>query len=450
MLLARGAGAGYWEVNRAKPCSGAPHGENGNAVSSATQAEAASIPMPTLDHEARRNLFLLTTCQAFGQAANTMLFLSTALSVITFMRDRELATLPITLQHLGIMLAAFPAGMLMQRYGRRFGFRLGSVVGILGAALGGLGLYLRNFPLMCLGGFVHGYAVCNVQMYRFAAVELVPGAWRAKAISWVTTGGVAAGFIGPALARYTHDLMVPIFVASYVAAIGLHVIVIAVMSFIRFPVLHDAAPAAGPVGARTDAALPARTLWEIAIQPRFIAAVVSAMVAYGTMSFLMSASPLAVVNCGLPATEANWVMFMHVMGMFVPSFFTGHLITRYGLVNIMFWGAAILLFGVVAALAGITEWHFRISLAMNGIGWNFLFVGATTLVTTCYRPSERGKAQSLNDFLVFGTTTTASFFAGFLQERLGWAPLNWSAIALICVALLAVGWLRVQRPPQAA
>ncbi len=117
---------------------------------------------------------------------------------------------------------------------------------------------------------------------------------------------------------------------------------------------------------------------------------------------------------------------------------TGHLITRYGVVSIMFWGAAILLFGVVAALAGITEWHFRIFLAMNGIGWNFLFVGATTLVTTCYRPSERGKAQSLNDFPVFGTTTTASFFAGFLQERLGWAPLNWSAIALICVALLAV------------
>ncbi len=416
-------------------------------MSTATKSPPPSAALfgvtPGLDRGAQKNLFLLTVCLAFGQAANTMLFLSTALSVITFMRNRELATLPITLQHFGVMLAAFPAGMLMQRHGRRFGFRLGSLIGIVGAALGGIGLYLQNFPLMCLGGFVHGYAVCNVQMYRFAAVELVPAAWRAKSISWVTSGGVAAGFIGPALASWTHDLMLPLFVASYVAAIGLHIVVIAVMSFIRFPMLYQDTPTAGPVGP----VLPARPLWEITIQPRFMAAVISAMVAYGTMSFLMSASPLAIVMCGLPATEANWVMFLHVMGMFVPSFFTGHLITRFGVVNIMFWGAAILLTGVIAALAGITEWYFRLSMALNGVGWNFLFVGATTLVTTCYRPSERGKAQSLNDFLVFGTTTTASFLAGFLIERFGWAPLNWAAIALISVSLLAVGWLRVQRQP---
>ena len=164
------------------------------------------------------------------------------------------------------------------------------------------------------------------------------------------------------------------------------------------------------------------------------------------MSFLMSASPLAVVNCGLPATEANWVMFMHVMGMFVPSFFTGHLITRYGVVNIMFWGAAILLVGVLAALTGITDWHFRISLAMNGIGWNFLFVGATTLLTTTYRASERGKAQAFNDFMVFATTAVASLMASMVLELQGWAVLNYVAFVLVCVALLVIGVFRFRHP----
>jgi len=151
----------------------------------------------------------------------------------------------------------------------------------------------------------------------------------------------------------------------------------------------------------------------------------------------------------LPHTEAHWVIFMHVMGMFVPSFFTGNLITRFGVLNVMFCGAAVLLAGVTVALMGIDPWNFRIALSLNGLGWNFLFVGATTLVTTCYRPSERGKAQALNDFLVFGTTATASFLAGFLQERMGWFPLNRASIGLILVAVLAVVWLRLQQRQEA-
>ena len=144
------------------------------------------------------------------------------------------------------------------------------------------------------------------------------------------------------------------------------------------------------------------------------------------------------------------MIFLHVMGMFVPSFFTGNLITRFGTTAVMAWGIGLLLSGVAAGLVGMTEWHFRIALTLNGIGWNFLFIGATTLVTTCYRPNERGKAQALNEFLVFGTTATASFLAGFLQERLGWYPLNWFAVALVSVAILAVGWLRLQRAPMPA
>ncbi len=182
-----------------------------------------------------------------------------------------------------------------------------------------------------------------------------------------------------------------------------------------------------------------------------MAAVIAAMVAFGVMSFLMSASPLAIVACGLPHAEAHWVIFLHVMGMFVPAFFTGNLIVRFGTTPVMLAGIALFGLGVVAGLGGLDAWNFRIALMLNGVGWNFLFVGATTLVTTCYRPNERGKAQAMNDFLVFGTTATASFLAGFLQERLGWFTLNWFSVLLLVVALGAVGWLWVQeRRPAAA
>ena len=158
------------------------------------------------------------------------------------------------------------------------------------------------------------------------------------------------------------------------------------------------------------------------------------MLAFGTMSFIMSASPLAIVACGFPHAEAHWVIFMHVLGMFVPSFFTGNLINRFGATTVMAWGVALMLAGVVAALSGLSEWNFRIALTVNGVGWNFLFVGATTLVTTCYRPNERGKSQALNDLLVFSTTATSSFMAGFLQDRWGWQPLNWFSVLLMLAA----------------
>ena len=405
--------------------------------------------MQHLDARARRNLFLLTCCQAVGQAGNTMMFAATALSVVTFYPNRDLATLPVTMQHLGIMLWVFPAAMLMQRMGRRFGFRVGSIFGMAGAAVVGAGLYLASFWLMCAGGLILGYAVASLQMYRFAAVELVPPSHRARAISWVTAGGVVAGVLGPSLVRWTHDQWVPIYLATYVAMVALHAIVFVIMSFIRFPSPAEVTAAASAAAGTANPA-PPRPLREIAAQPRFIAAAVSGMVAYGSMSFLMSASPLAIVACGLPHAEAHWVIFLHVMGMFVPAFFTGSLITRYGTHPVMLWGIALLTLGVVVGLAGMTEWHFRVALTLNGVGWNFLFVGATTLLTTCYRANERGKVQAMNDFLVFGTTATASFLAGFAQERLGWIPLNWSSLVLMGIALAAVMWLRWQRQPQTA
>jgi predicted MFS family arabinose efflux permease len=296
---------------------------------------------------------------------------------------------------------------------------------------------------MCAGGLILGYAVACLQMYRFAAAELVPIHYRAKAISWVTAGGVAAAVIGPSLVRVTHDLTMPLYLATYAAILCLHVIVFTVMSFITFPSIATTASNAGTA----EVAAAPRPLWVIASQPRFIASVIAGMLAFGTMSFIMSASPLAIVGCGFSHAEAHWVIFMHVLGMFVPSFFTGNLINRFGATTVMAWGVALMLAGVAAALSGLTEWNFRIALTVNGVGWNFLFVGATTLVTTCYRPNERGKTQALNDLLVFSTTATSSFMAGFLQDRWGWHPLNWFSVLLMLAAAAAVIWLRYQRPP---
>ncbi len=394
-----------------------------------------------LDRRAHRNLVLLACCQAVGQSCNTMMFAATGLSVITFYHRPDLANLPVTMQHIGVMIWVFPAALLMQRVGRSIGFRVGSLFGMTGAIVMCLGLYTGNFLIMCIGGLVLGYAVACLQMYRFAAAELVPIHYRAKAISWVTAGGVAAAVIGPSIVRVTHDLAMPLYLATYAAIICLHAIVFTIMSFITFPSVATSASSAGQV----DAA-PPRPLLEIASQPRFIASAIAGMLAFGTMSFLMSASPLAIVGCGYPHAEAHWVIFLHVLGMFVPSFFTGNLINRFGTTTVMAWGVALMLAGVAVALGGTAEWNFRIALAVNGVGWNFLFVGATALVTTCYRPNERGKAQALNDLLVFSTTATSSFMAGFLQDRWGWQPLNWLSVLLMLAAAAAVVWLRYQRP----
>src|SRR5690349_12083818 len=200
---------------------------------------------PGLDRSARRNLLLLACCQAVGQSCNTMMFAATGLSVITFYSRHELANLPVTMQHIGVMIWVFPAALLMQRIGRSIGFRVGSLFGMTGATVMCIGLYTANFLVMCLGGLILGYAVACLQMYRFAAAELVPLPYRAKAISWVTAGGVAAAVIGPSLVRVTHDLVMPLYLATYAAIFVLHVIVFTIMSFITFPSIPTSAVAAG-------------------------------------------------------------------------------------------------------------------------------------------------------------------------------------------------------------
>ncbi|HEX9558973.1 MAG TPA: MFS transporter [Reyranella sp.] len=398
------------------------------------ETAAASGAMPP---RALRNIALLAICQALTQSSNTLMFASSALAVLTIVSPdmRMWANLPVTMQHLGVMLSVFPASMLMMRRGRKVGFRSGSAMGMVGASCAALGLGLGSFPVMCLGGLLLGYGIASMQLYRFAAVELAPGHFRAQAISYVTAGGVLAGIIGPSLARFTPDLWLPTFQASFCAVIVVHAVVFVVLGFIEFPTVKT-----------EDSTGPQRPLIEIVTQPAYMVAAAGAIIAFGVMSFVMAASPLAIVMCGLDKTEAPVTIFVHVMGMFVPAFFTGHLIARHGVFNTMMAGIALLIAGVIVALMGVTEWHFRIALCLNGVGWNFLFVGATTLLTTTYRPTERGKAQAFNDFMVFGTTTVASLMASVVLELEGWAVLNYLALALVLVAFLVIGLFRLRHP----
>ena len=399
--------------------------------------EAQAIEAGRLPRRSLRNIALLATCQALTQSSNTLMFASSALAVLTIVPAdmRVFANLPITMQHLGVMLSVFPASALMMRRGRAFGFRIGSLAGMAGASCAAIGLGMGSFLMLCLGGLMLGFAIANMQLYRFAAVELAPLHFRAQAISYVTAGGVVAGIIGPTLARWTPDLWLPVFQASFVAVVVVHAIVFLVLGLIEFPVIKT-----------EDGGGPQRPLFEIVTQPAYMVAVTGAMIAFGVMSFVMAASPIAIVQCGLDKTEAPVTIFTHVMGMFIPAFFTGHLVQRFGIFNVMLAGALLLIAGVAVALMGTTAWYFRGALSLNGVGWNFLFVGATTLLTTTYRPAERGKAQAFNDFMVFGTTTTASLMASVVLELKGWEVLNYFAFILVCAALLVIVAFRLRHP----
>ena len=408
--------------------------------SNKVERAAAASTGGAMPRRALRNIALLAICQALTQSSNTLMFASSALAVLTIVSPdmRMWANLPVTMQHLGVMLSVFPASLLMMRRGRKLGFRSGSAMGMAGASCAAIGLGLASFPIMCLGGLMMGYGIANMQLYRFAAVELAPGHFRAQAISYVTAGGVIAGILGPGLARITPDLWLPTFQASFCAVIVVHAIVFVVLGFIEFPAVKA-----------EDVSGPQRPLLTIVTQPAYLVAAAGGMIAFGVMSFVMAASPLALVMCGLDKGEAPITIFVHVMGMFVPAFFTGHLIQRFGLFSIMTAGIALLVAGVIVALMGETVWHFRIALGLNGVGWNFMFVGATTLLTTTYRPAERGKAQAFNDFMVFGTTTVASLMASVVLELEGWAMLNYFALALVVVALAVISAYRLLRPSRA-
>lgn len=385
----------------------------------------------------QRNVPLLAFAQALMMSGTSMLVTSAALVGALLAEDISLATLPLAAQFIATMFASIPAALLMGKIGRRNGFLLATLFGMLGSALATIAILWREFWLFTTAALLIGIFNAFGNYYRFTAADAVDQAHKSRAISLVLAGGIVAAFIGPNMANLTRDWITGApFAGSYAALISLYVLSLLVLIFLRLPSQADHALQNTPHRGRP--------LHAIASQPRFIVALLSGMFGYGVMSLVMTATPLAMHHHAYPFGDTSFVIQWHILGMFVPSFFTGHLIRRFGVLNIILTGT---LFGVVCVLInlnGDTLWHFWTALVLLGISWNFMFVGATTLLTETYRQEEKTKAQALNDFSVFTTVTIASLSAGALQHHYGWQTVNLGVLPLLLIILLANFWLRIK------
>ena len=339
---------------------------------------------------AKRNVLVLATCQALLFTNNSTLIALNGLAGYALAHDKRLATLPVTSWVIGAALTTYFASLLMKRIGRQRGFMVGTSVGIIGALICSAALYIGHFWLFCFGAAVFGVYNAFGQYYRFAAADASPVEFRSKAISLVVAGGLVGGILGPTSSRFTMDLLPTLYLGAYLVLIFVLVLVLAVLTQLRIP-----APTA------KEAHAGGRPLAQIIAQPAYIVAVVSAGFGYGIMNLLMTATPLAMGVCGHPYSAAATVISWHVIGMFAPSFFTGSLIKRFGVLKVMMGGVGLNLACVAIALAGIDVANFWLALLLLGIGWNFLFIGGTALITETYRPEERAKAQGANDLAIF-------------------------------------------------
>ncbi len=383
----------------------------------------------------RRNIGLLALCQGLLLTNGVTLVAVNGLVGITLASDPRLATLPVTTYVLGAALATLPASFLMKHHGRRAGFMTGSSLGILGGLLGALAVWQQSFWLLCLGTLFSGAYNAFGQQYRFAAADIADLSWKGKAIALTLAGGILGGVIGPELSKHTRDLMQPTFLATYATLAGFALVSLLLVSRLRIPALS---------GEQRHAT--GRPMSEIARQPAFIVAVLAAACGYGVMNLLMTATPIAMDMCRHPFSDAAFVLEWHVIGMFAPSFFTGGLIKRHGVLNILAVGTLLMFACVAIALAGTSVMHFWWALLLLGVGWNFLYIGGTTLLTETYRPEERAKVQGGNDFLVFAVQGVTSLSSGVLITHEGWAILNyWALPALAITAIATLRWWLVRR-----
>ncbi|GAU80374.1 MFS transporter [Bosea sp. BIWAKO-01] len=391
------------------------------------------------DALAKRNALVLACAQAFGGANPAIVVSLGGIVGSQLVTDKTFATVPVSLMQLGIACGVIPAAMLMRRLGRRNGYLIGALIGVIASSIAAAGTGSRIFWLFCLGTFMCGLYGAFVQSYRFAAADTASESFKPRAISWVMIGGLAAGVIGPQSVYWTRDLTPAApFAASFMAQGLLALLAIGVVMMLRAP----------PVAAVRSSG--GRPLSQIMRQPKFIASVTAALVSYGLMSFVMTAAPLAMVGCGHSIGDAALGIQWHVLAMFGPSFFTGRLIARFGKEKVTAAGLLLLACAAVVGLNGLSVAHFWIALVLLGIGWNFGFIGATALVTDCYRPEERVKVQAANDFLVFGSVAIASFSAGGLLNTGGWESVNWLVFPPVAVALVLVAWQATQKRAQLA
>ena len=385
------------------------------------------------DGAARHNALVLSCAQALGGANPAIVVSLGGLVGASIAPDPAYATVPVSLLQLGIAAGTIPAAFVMRRFGRKGGYLIGAVVGMIAGSVAAVGASRGSFGLFCLGTFLAGFYSAYVQSYRFAATDVASPDFRARAISWVMAGGVVAGIVGPQTVIWMRDVIPGSpFAGGFLGQAGLALLSFGVVALLR------PTPIAPPV---TSGGPEARPLGVILAQPRFILAVVAGLVSYGLMSFVMTAAPLAMVaECGHSLGNATLGIQWHILAMYGPSFFTGGLIKRFGRERVVIAGLLLIAAASVIGLSGITVAHFWTALVLLGIGWNFGFIGATALVTECARPEERTKTQAMNDFLVFGCVAVASFSSGSLVTAGGWALLNWLVLPVVGLTLAAIVW----------
>jgi len=382
-----------------------------------------------------RNIPLLATSQAMMMISNTLILTSSALVGLALAEDKSLATLPLAMQFIAGMLTSVPAAYAMNRLGRKRGFAYAVSFGILGATLACVAIINHDFWLFVLSAICIGMFNGFGNYYRFAAADAVAHDKKSKAISFVMAGGLVAAFIGPSLANISRNWIEGAqFAGSYVSLVLVYTIALGALLQLKLPVLRKQND--------DSEARPARSLWVIVRQPRFIVALICGMFGYGVMSFVMTATPLAMNHHAHIFSDTSFVIQWHVVGMFAPSFFTGYLIKRFGLYNILLSGAIFGFACVMINLLGTSVSHFWIALVMLGLSWNFLFIGATTLLTETYTPGEQAKTQAVNEFAVFSTVAFASLSAGTLQHLYGWRTVNMGVLPLLALILLSVIWIK--------
>ncbi len=386
------------------------------------------------DARARKNAVILAIAQALYGAVTTAVVVTAGLVGSQLASGPEWATLPMSMMIIGTATMTFPISLMMKRVGRRAGFVSCALAGVAGGLVGAYAIFGRSFGLFLVGCFLIGIYQASASYYRFAAADTASPAFRPKAISWVMTGGIAAALFGTLMVMTTVDLFAPItFAGTWFAMALLALVGAGILLAVDIPYKEEIGKATG------------RPLGVIARQPRYIVAAVTAMLAYGIMVLVMTATPVAMLGCGFTVQDSSWVIQWHALAMFVPSFFTGSLITRFGAERISAIGMVLLVGAAVAGLMGIRFENFAVGLILLGLGWNFGFIGGTTLLTTTYEAAERNKAQGLNDLLVFGTTAIASLGAGKLLAWFGWDAVNYAVFPMVVVALAMIGWLATHK-----
>jgi len=397
------------------------------------------------DSRARRNVVVLVLAQAVLGAQMPMIFVVGGLAGQTLASNICFATLPITMIIIGSMMAATPMSAFMQKYGRKAGFFVGALCGAAGGAIGAYGLMIASFPVFLLGSFITGIYMSAHGFYRFAAADTASDSFRPKAISYVMAGGLLSAILGPQLVKVTSQVMVVPFMGTYIAVIGLNLVGSVLFFFLDIP---------KPPVPEQDAPR-GRSRMELLKTPRIAVAVICAMVSYALMNLVMTSTPLAVVGCGFTEGNAADIVSLHVLAMYGPSFFTGHLIARFGVEKIMGAGLVILAAAGAVALQGVELENFFIALILLGLGWNFGFIGATAMLTSSHDPHERGRMQGLNDLLVFGGVTVASLASGGLMNcsggsaEAGWSAVNIAMAPFLGLAGASLIWL-LMRPRDTA